>query len=108
PEQVNATAPTGGFGTGPGVIINSGASSTGIVEYDNAMTYSGDTVVNSGTLQFNGSGSLASSTIRLGALGAATLNMTSLTGSSLPVTINVRSSVGTKTISASNTSGTST
>ena len=55
---VNNTSPSGGFSTnGPGVIINSGASSTGIVEYDNAMTYNGDTVVNSGTLQFNGSGS---------------------------------------------------
>jgi fibronectin-binding autotransporter adhesin len=104
---VNNTSPTGGFSTnGPGVIINSGASSTGIVEYDNAMTYVGDTVVNSGTLQFNGSGSLASSTIRLGALGAATLNLISPTGSTLNVTVNVRSA--NSIISASNTSGTST
>jgi len=106
---VNNTSPTGGFSTnGPGVIINSGGSSTGIVEYDNAMTYVGDTVVNSGTLQFNGSGSLASSTIRLGNSGAATINMSAAGGTSLPVTINVRPSTGTKTISAANTSGTAT
>jgi autotransporter-associated beta strand protein len=109
---VNSNAPTGGFNTGgtkgPGVIINSGTSSTGIVEYDTAMTYTGDTVVNSGTLQFDGSGSLANSTIRLGHLGAATLNLISPTGSTLNVTVNVRPSTGTKTISASNTSGTST
>ncbi len=104
---VNA-APTGGFSTsGPGVIINDG-SNTGIVEYDNAMTYLGDTVVDQGTLQFNGSGSLANSSIRLGNLGAATLNMISATGSTLNVTVNVRPSIGLKTISASNISGTST
>jgi hypothetical protein len=105
-ETANAVAPAGGFGTGPGVIINSGASSTGIVEYDNAMSYNGDTVVNSGTLQFNGSGSLLNSTIRLGALGPATLNMISPTGSTLNVTLNVRTA--NSVVSASNTSGTST
>ncbi len=41
------------------------------------MTYQGDTVVNSGTLQFNGAGALANSTIRLGSLGAATINILS-------------------------------
>ncbi len=104
------TAPTGGFSTsGPGVIIND-TTNTGIVEYDNAMTYLGDTVVNQGTLQFNGAGSLANSSIRLGntGFGAANLNMISSTGSTLNVTVNVRPSSGIKTISASNTSGTST
>ena len=102
----NAAPPTGGFGTGPGVLINVGGSSTGIVEYDNAMTYSGDTVVNSGTLQFNANGSTNNSTIRLGVLGPATVNLTG--ASSVASTVNVRSSTGTKTISGSNASGTAT
>lgn len=102
----NTATPSGGFGAGPDVFINSGASSTGIVEFDNAMTYTGETVVTSGVLQFNGSGSLANSTIRLGSLGLGTLNLIAAGGSTLNVTVNVRAGGGQ--ISASNTGGTST
>jgi autotransporter-associated beta strand protein len=108
-EAVNTAPPTGGFGTGPGLLINTSSTDGGIVELTGASTYTGDTVVNSGTLQFNGSFSSAS-TIRLGASSgsvAAAINVAKSAGATFVRTINVRpGSSGVKTISSTNLSGT--
>jgi fibronectin-binding autotransporter adhesin len=98
------------FNAGPGIII----TGPGTVEYDNTNTYSTETYVKSGTLQFNGaSASANNSTIRLGddvASSTATVNIaTAAGGTTIASTINPRAGAGgTKTISATNTSGTNT
>jgi autotransporter-associated beta strand protein len=104
---VNTNPETGNsFSTnGPGVLINS--NGTGTVEFDNTNTYNGDTVVEAGTLQFNG-GSLSNSTIRLGnntGSAAATVNIAN--AGTVATAINVRPGAnGTKTISATNSAST--
>src|SRR5439155_22351868 len=106
-QSVNATPPTGGFGTGPGLIITGG----GTVELSGNSSYTGDTVVNAGTLQYNGSFAGAS-TIRLGASSgsaAAGLNSANSSGARYSQTINVRpGSSGVKTVSATNLSAVTT
>lgn len=96
-------------GTSKELVIN-GASN---VAFEAANTYSGDTFINAGTLQFRAGGSAASSTIRVGATsgtGPATLSLVNATGGqTIGNTIVVRpGSSGVKTIKSTNTSGTNT
>ena len=85
------------------------------VVYQSAHTYTGDTFVNAGSLQFAQGGSANSSTIRIGNntidnSPAATVSITDADGgTTVASTINVRASlsgtVGSRTISGTNTSG---
>ena len=100
-------------GSGGSVAINQNSN----VVYQSAHTYSGDTFVNAGSLQFAQSGSANSSIIRLGDTitnsPVATVSITDADGgTTVASTIVVRPSAsgtqGTRTISGTNTSGTNT
>lgn len=116
-KQLN-TGNNGGSTTFGGII--SGNSSSSVVKNGNgsmtltgANTYSGDTFAVNGTLAFSGGGTANSSTIRLGETSGgngATLSITDTVGANtVASTLVVRpGSSGVKTISATNTSGTST
>ncbi|MDX2080435.1 MAG: autotransporter-associated beta strand repeat-containing protein [Terrimicrobiaceae bacterium] len=104
--------------TGAGQLVvgtNGIVGSGGTVNLSAANTYSGDTFVRNGTLQFTGSGNAANSTIRLGSTSGtavdATINLGTATGgvtvSSVinPVTT---SGSGTLVLSSTNTSGNNT
>ena len=78
-----------------------------------ANTYTGDTFVNAGTLQFQTVGSSASSVIRVGNISGtdtATLSLSEPTGGqTIGSTVVIRAgSSGVKTVKATNTSGTNT
>lgn len=93
-------------GTSATVAINQNST----VVYNSAHTYTGDTYINAGTLQFNSGASASSSTIRLGdTTGTAAATLAVASGATVNSTINVRSgSSGTKTINSLATSGTAT
>lgn len=96
-------------GAGKELVINNASN----VAFEAANTYSGDTFVNAGTLQFRSGGSAASTTLRIGntsGTAPATLSLVNATGGqSLGNTIVVRpGSSGAKTIKSTNTSGTNT
>jgi fibronectin-binding autotransporter adhesin len=100
----------GGFGNGPGLLINDGTQ-TGTIELTSASTFSDETILKSGTLQFNGSGTIDNSTIR--AYGASTINIanTDTVGSTInPQAANVTAGLPAFTgkLSATNFSGTAT
>lgn len=97
------------FTAGPGIII----TGPGTVEYTAANTYTAETHVKSGTLQFSGGGSANGSAIRLGdnvASSDAAINIANASGGgNVGSAINPRLGAGgTKTISSTNTSGTNT
>ena len=102
------------------VVVSQGISAITVV-YNAANTYSGNTFVESGTLQFgtalSSAGSANSSVLRLGQntadSPAATINLaTTAGGVNVGSTIVIRPSLsgtqGTRTLSSSNTSGTNT
>ncbi len=107
------------FGTGT-TISGTGSlaiNQNSIVIFQRAQTYSGDTFVNAGALQFAENGSANSSILRLGDTiansPAATISITDTNGgTTIGSTIVVRPSAsgaeGTRTISATNSSGTNT
>ena len=108
-EAVNATPPAGGFGMGPGLIVNS-ASGGGTVELTGSSTYSGDTVVDGGTLQYNGSFTGAAQFAwAIHRHANAAVNIADADGATFNQVINIRpGSSGFKTISTTNLSGTTT
>ena len=99
-----------GSATNPSVAINQNSN----VVYQNAMTYTGDTFVNAGKLQFSTGGSAANSSIRIGdtattAVAAEVDLLPSAGGLTLSNTFNSRAgNTGAATIASQNTSGTNT
>ncbi len=80
------------------------------VIYNSAHSYTGDTFINAGALQFNSGASAASSIIRVGdTSGVAAARLSMASGATVNSTVVVRpGSSGTKTISSLATSGTGT
>ncbi len=99
-----------GSATNPSVAINQNSN----VVYQNAMTYTGDTFVNAGKLQFSTGGSAANSSIRIGdtattAVAAEVDLLPSAGGLTLSNTFNSRAgNTGTATIASQNTSNSNT
>lgn len=83
-----------------------------IVEYNSAHSYTGDTFINAGRLNFNSGASATSSIIRLGDTSGAVntaLGLTANGGLTLSNTVVARNgSSGTRTIQSTNTTGTNT
>ncbi len=106
---------------GAGTVISQGGSfaieQANTVVFQSAHTYTGDTLVNAGTLVFATGGSVNGSIIRIGGTatnsGAATVSLTATAGgqtlaSTLVVRPSASGSQGVRTIASQNTSGTNT
>ena len=96
-----------------GFAISPGASQTPTVVFGAANTYSGDTIVNSGTLNFALGGSSDNSTIRLGnnSANTASVNLISPTGGQTIGSIinpGFNNATGTYSLSSTNYTGTNT
>ena len=119
-NTLTLTPASGGTITHSGTIYNStgagGVTMTGAgtVTYSATHTYSGDTLINAGTLQINNGGSANNSIIRIGDTAANSPAATLSAGSaaSFTSTLVVRPSAsgtqGTRTIASSDPSGTAT
>lgn len=105
-KQLSFTAASVISGTSGSVSLNENSK----VIFQNAHTYTGDTYINAGTLQFNSGGSANSSTLRLGDIsGSAAATLALASGVNLGSTLVVRSgSSGAKTIGSTASSSTAT